>query len=211
MPQEWVEVNVVPISREQSERSLLIELVDPLVHGTFNGRVAAWFYGWYSLPQEYHLRLRIRWQQLDRSESDRDDLYAALNDARDKGRLKRWWPGRDGNEGEIYSGEANRYPYLWELSYKDWQSGSELALALAKLDPGNPLAQRRQDHWASRVHLHSNRLGLGYYYEAALSLIRAYNALGEAASDPQLTNFVTSIQQSIAPLIQQLNQGPPTP
>jgi hypothetical protein len=211
MPQEWVEINLVPISPEQSERSLLLELVDPLVHETFNGRIAAWFYGWYSLPREYHLRVRIRWQELDRSDNDRDDLYRVLNDARDNGRLARWWPGRDGTEGEIYPGEADRYPDLWELSYKDWQSGSELALALAKLDPDNLFARRREEHWHSRVHLHSNRLKLGYYYEAAFSLIRAYEALAEAGRDPQLAHFVTSIQQSIMPLIQQLKQGPPSP
>jgi len=209
VPQEWIEVNIAPLSAEQPER-LLLDLIDPLVHDRFRGRVGVWFFGWYSEPQEYHLRLRIRWQRSEQADDDRAELFGLLNAARDEGQLARWWPGNHGREGEIYQGEAAEYGELWELSCQDWNSGSELALALVKLDPDRRLAERRRAQWSSRAHLHANRLGWGYYYEALFCLVQARGNLGNAGTaDRRLANFVGPIEQAIGQQIEQLAAGPP--
>jgi len=209
VPQEWVEVNIAPSSATQPER-LLVDLVDPLVHGTFAGRVEAWFFGWYRPPDPYHLRLRIRWQRLEQSDTDRAELFDLLNAAQQNGQLATWWEGNHGARGEIYRGEAPTYGDLWELSYKDWQSSSELTLALVKRDPDNRLSSERQSQWASRTHLHANRMGWNYYYEALFHLVQARFYLTEAGKgDPRIRNFVGPMDQPIERLITQLTAGPP--
>ena len=63
MPQQWVEVNIVPAMPDQPER-LLIDVIDGLVHDTFADRLDAWFFEWFQEPQEHHLRLRLLWRDL---------------------------------------------------------------------------------------------------------------------------------------------------
>jgi len=212
VPQEWVEVNIVPSSSDQPEK-LLIDLIDQLAHDTFRGRVGVWFFGWYSEPQPYHLRLRIRWQQLEQADEDRADLFAFLDTAQSDGKFARWWPGNHGREGEDYEGEADIYGQLWEPSCEDWHSGSELALAVVKLDPDHRMTQDRFAQWSRRVHLHSNRLGLNYYSESLFSLVHAQGYLDHArlgTDNPQFADFIGSIEQSIEELIQRLKEGPPS-
>ena len=115
MPQQWVEVNIVPAAADQPER-LLVDVVDTLVHATFADRLDAWFFEWFQEPQQHHLRLRLLWRDLARSDADGDELFARLDEARDSGLLGRWWEGNDGRIGEIYEGEAGAYGDLWELS-----------------------------------------------------------------------------------------------
>ena len=137
MPQAWAEVNEYRAAFVGEPERLLVDLIDPLIHGTFAGRMEAWFFGWYSQPQQYHLRLRIRWRTLARANDDRAELFALLAAAQQEGRLAAWWDGNHGVAGEIYRDEADTYGDLWELSYKDWNSSSELVLAMAKRDPDN--------------------------------------------------------------------------
>lgn len=208
MPQEWVEVNIAPSSSSQPER-LIVDVVDPLVHGTFAGRVETWFFGWYRPPDPYHLRLRIRWQRLEESDNDRTELFSLLDAAQQDGRLATWWEGNHGARGDIYRGEATTYGYLWDLSCKDWQSSSELALAMVKQDPDNRLSAERQEQWGSRTHLHANRLGWDYYYQALFHLFQARFYLAEAGKgSPRIGNFVNPMNQPISQLIAQLTAGP---
>src|SRR5271157_3783937 len=104
VPQEWVEVNIVPTAPDQPER-LLIDLIDGLVHTTFADQLAAWFFEWHQEPQDTHLRLRLRWRQLARSDRDCDDLFARLDEARALDLLGRWWEASHGKIGEVYEGE----------------------------------------------------------------------------------------------------------
>jgi Lantibiotic biosynthesis dehydratase C-term len=190
-------------------KRLLVDLFDPLIHDTFAGRVAVWFFGWYAPPQPHHLRLRILWQTLEQSDDDRAELFALLNAAQDEGRLATWWEGSHGTAGEIYEGEADAYGDLWELSYKDWNSSSELVLAMVKRDPDNRSAPDRQAQWSRRAHLHSNRLGWNYYAEAFVSLLHARGYLTEAGKgSQQLADFVGPMDQTMQQLLEQLAQGP---
>ena len=107
MPQEWVEVNIVPTAPDQPER-LLVDVIDGLVHTAFADRLAAWFFEWYQEPQEYHLRLRVRWRDPARFDAESDDLFARLDEARASGLLGRWWEGSHGKIGEVYEGEIGR-------------------------------------------------------------------------------------------------------
>ncbi len=208
VPQEWVEVNIVPTAPDQPER-LLVDLIDGLVHTTFADRLAAWFFEWHQEPQETHLRLRLRWRELEHSDRDGDDLFARLDEARALELLGRWWEGSHGRIGEVYDGERDTYGDQWELSYRDWQSSSELVLAMAKEDPDNRLSEARQGQWNTRTHLHSNRMGWNHYVEALISLANARFYLAEAGkSGPQLAAFVGPIDDRIEQLINEVVAGP---
>jgi lantibiotic biosynthesis dehydratase-like protein len=208
VPQEWVEVNIVPSVRDQPER-LLLDVVDGLVHAVFADRLDAWYFEWFQEPQEHHLRLRLRWRDLARSDVDGDDLFARLDQAREAGLLGRWWEGNNGRIGEIYEGEAGTYGALWELSYRDWNSSCELVLAMAREDPDNRLSEVRQREWNSRAHLHSNRMGWNYYVEALISLANARFYLAEAGnSGAELAAFVAPIDARIGQLINEVVAGP---
>jgi Lantibiotic biosynthesis dehydratase C-term len=208
MAQAWVEVNVVPSDPTQPER-LLVDVIDPLIHTTLAGRIAIWFFGWYSEPQQFHLRIRILWQQLERSDSDRAALFGELDAAQGSGGLAMWWEGDHGTPGEIYDGEADTYGDLWKLSYQDWNSSSELALALVKQDPDNRGASERQAQWARRAHLHANRLGWNYAQEAIASLAHARGNLAVVGNtSQQIADFVGPIGGVMERLLEQLAQGP---
>jgi hypothetical protein len=209
VPQAWVEVNIAPTSLDRAERSLS-DLVDSLVHDKFRERISTWFFGWYSQPQPYHLRLRIRWLRLERSDNDRDDLFGELNMAQEGGQFERWWQGSHGTEGEIYPDEEDTYGDLWELTCKDWQSSSELVLAIAKRDPDNLQSEQRRSQWERRVHLHSNRLRWNDYFEAFYCLVQARGRLALLSRDnPEQASFVDPIGESIQRSINQLASGPP--
>jgi hypothetical protein len=208
MPQEWVEVNIVPAVPDQPER-LLVGVIDGLVHDTFADRLDAWFFEWFQEPQEHHLRLRLRWRDLAGSDAAGDELFARLDEARAAGRLGRWWEGKDGRIGEVYEGEQGTYGDLWELSYRDWNSSCELVLAMARQDPDNRLSEVRQREWNSRAHLHSNRMGWNYYVEALISLANARFYLAESGnSGAALAAFVAPIDGRIEQLINEIVAGP---
>ncbi len=126
-PSEWTEVNITPNSGEPKER-LLLDVVDPLVHETLDGRVDAWHYFW-----EPALRLRIRWKQP--TPDNLSELTSFLHAAQADGKLAAWVPGNHGKPGETYTGEASDYgSEVWDETYRDWMSGSELALSIVKHD-----------------------------------------------------------------------------
>jgi hypothetical protein len=192
MQQEWVEVNIAPSPREPPER-LLIDVVDPLDHDRLDGRVETWFYFW-----EPELRLRIRWQQPTRAAECRDELVAFLDAAERDGMFASWYEGAHGEKGGTYRGEADLYgEEVWERTAKDWMGGSELALALVKLDTEHRLTRPRSFHWERRVHLFSNQLLLD---EVPLCLRQAHGYLAmRNAGDPRVIELMGAIERYLAP------------
>jgi hypothetical protein len=186
--QEWIEVNIVPASWEQPER-LLLQVVDPLIHTHLNGRIETWFYFW-----EPECRLRLRWGEPERADSNRSDLSELLNAAEREGKLANWYEGSHGETGKTYQGEADFYgDEVWELASKDWMSGSELALALVKFDSENHLTRPRELHWERRVHLFSNQLLLD---EVPLCLRQAHGYLSQRdIKDPQIARIMRAIEE----------------
>jgi len=187
MAQEWVEVNIVPSSREPPER-VLLDVVDPLVHDRLSGRIATWFYFW-----EPELRLRVQWQPT-RAEDGRGQLIAYLNAAQREGVLASWYEGSHGVKGKTYHGEADLYGNeMWAMTAKDWMSGSEEALALIKLDFAGRLSKPRSFHWERRVHLFSNQLLLD---EVPLCLRQAYGYLAmRDITDPGTAEIMHAIEK----------------
>ena len=150
---EWVEVNIVPADQHDPE-TLLLDVVDPLVHDRLREQIETWFFFWEPAP-----RLRLRWREPAQSSEGRSELAQFLDRAREDGKLGEWYEGNHGKRGETYRGEADLYgERVWELTSKDWMSGSELALALVKLDHDGTLEKPRNFHWQRRVHLFSNQL-----------------------------------------------------
>jgi hypothetical protein len=84
---------------------------------------------------------------------------------------------------------------MWRVTYRDWQTGSDLALALLKLDAEGRLAKGRGFHLERRVHLHSNHLGLSYFDEGCLYLRLAIGYFTEAglAAAPDGANVLWTL------------------
>lgn len=198
-PQEdWTEVDILPSDPAQREDPLL-DVIDSLIHQTLRERIKSWHYFWEGEPiGMLHLRLRVLWL-LDQSDEGKTELAAALDAAETAGGLWRWYPGREGVPGEQYEGEEARYdgPEMWRVTYRDWETGSDLALALLKLEAEGRLAQGRRYHLERRVHLHSNRLGLSYRDEGTLYLGLAIGYLERAGFAGNGINALKQIKTAI--------------
>lgn len=197
-PQDWTETNILPFSPAQPE-DLLIGVVDRLVHETLSEHIESWHYFWEDKPiYMRHLRLRVLWR-LGQGGEGRAALTAYLDEAEAAEGLWRWYPGNNGIPGEEYQGEAAGYdgPEMWQVTYRDWQAGSDLALALLKLDAEGRLAEGREFHLQRRVHLHSNRVGLNYFDEGKLYLHLTIGYLAEAglATTPDGANILQILRQ----------------
>jgi len=162
----WTEVNVTPA--RPVDEALLVELVGA-VHDELREEIETWFFFW-----EPDLRLRIRWRDPDRASEQRGRLAALLDDAKRKGNIRRWYEGAHGMEGATYVGEAEHYGEdAWPWIQKDWMNGSELALALIKLDQAGRLSRPREYHWQRHVHLFTNQLLRSWETEIVLCLRQA--------------------------------------
>jgi hypothetical protein len=186
---DWIEVNI-PAADEDERTRLLLEVVDPLVHDELGDHVRTWFYFW-----EPALRLRIRWFDPSEAEEWRAELARFLDEAKADGRLEDWYEANHGNRGEQYRGEADFYgDEVWELTANDWMSGSELALAIVRLEAHGGLTKPRDFHWKRRVHLFSNQLWLP---EIALCLeqARGYLRMTEEADDRRVVKIINAIEK----------------
>ena len=184
---DWIEANIP--ARADERTSLLLEVVDPLVHEQVGDSVHTWFYFW-----EPGLRLRIGWSDPQHADSGRADVARFLDAAKAEGRIADWYEGNHGVRGETYRGEADFYgSELWDLTANDWMSGSELALAIVRAEAEGVLTKPRDFHWARRVHLFSNELWVD---EIALSLKQAYAWLGMTdLNDPRVQKIRTAIEK----------------
>jgi hypothetical protein len=167
----WIEVNLVT-SRPHDE-GLLAGPVDALVHGNLRAEIATWFYFW-----EPELRLRIRWREPGRAEANRRALAATLDSWKSSGTIRDWYEGAHGARGKTYTGEADHYgEEAWPRIQLDWMNGSELALALIKLDRDGRLSRSRDYHWQRHVHLFTNQLLGSWEAEIDLCLRQAIGYL----------------------------------
>jgi hypothetical protein len=198
-PQEdWTEVDILPSDPAQRE-DLLLNTIDPLIHQTLREGIESWHYFWEREPIcMLHLRLRVLWLP-GQGDEGKAELTAALDAAEAAGRLWRWYPGREGVPGERYKGEEARYdgPDMWRVTYHDWETGSDLAIALLKLEAEGHLTQGRQYHLERRVHLHSNRLGLSYRDEGTLYLGLAIGYLELAGFSGNAIDALKQIKTAI--------------
>jgi hypothetical protein len=185
---EWIEVNISPADQQDAE-TLLLDVVDPLVHSHLDEQIETWFFFW-----EPELRLRLRWLDPAQASVQRAELARFLDRAREDGKLGEWYEGNHGKRGETYRGEADFYgDRVWELTSKDWMSGSELALAILKLDHDGTLEKPRSFHWQRRVHLFSNQLRAD---EVGLCLQQAYAYIDMYfPGDPRFVDLRHSIEE----------------
>jgi Lantibiotic biosynthesis dehydratase C-term len=160
----WTEVNLV--TRRELDPSVLLDVVDPLVHGELADEIETWFFLW-----EPELRLRIRWREPEHADENRARLAASLDEAK---AIRRWYEGAHGEEGKPYVGEAEHYgAEVWPRIQKDWMNGSELALLLFELERDGRLRRPRDYHWQRHVHLFTNQLFGSWEDEIALCLRQA--------------------------------------
>jgi hypothetical protein len=197
MVERWTEMNLIPaVPRHPID--LAIELLRPLIHDTLSGYWEAWFYSMYTDDDPDHpdmLRLRILWQASKR-DAGSEKLTEFLNAHEVRAKLYDCYEGSHGERNQVYPGEADKFGSdMWPVTYKNWMSGSEMALTILNL-----LAQRAsfkmppEVHWAYRVHMFSNALGLEYKGEAELSLMRARDYL-EPRSDDRSKAIVKAIKK----------------
>ena len=204
LPEDWIEVNIipaapaVPVARRLPTQPIL-QLIDPLIHTTLSGRWEQWHYFWeYEPIMQIHIRLRVLWPE-SVSANNRETLTSELNRARDDvGIITRWFEGDNGVEHRTYTGEALGYgPELWELIYKDWTSGCELAVAILKLEAQGLLAADKslEFQWRRREHLFSNPLGLTNGAEADLCLDQARRYVTANGNTPRVNAIRVAIDQ----------------
>ena len=163
----WTEVDLAPT--RALDENVLVDYVDKLVHEQLADAIAVWFWFW-----EPELRLRLRWKDAARVDEHRATLARILDTWRAEGAIESWYEGAHGREGETYVGEAETYgAEVWPLVQLDWMHGSELALAIIKLDREGRLTQPRRFHWTRRVHLFTNQTFQTWQAEVELSLRQA--------------------------------------
>ena len=187
---EWIEVNIEPVG--EARTTLLLDVVEPLVHEQLADEIETWFYFW-----EPELRLRLRWRDPQREDENRAALARILDAARADGKLVEWYEGNHGSRDGPYEGEADFYgAEVWELVARDWMSGSELALAIQRADAGGALTKPPSFHWARRVHLFSNQLLLD---EVPLCLVQARGYLRmRGATDRAAKRVMSAIERFLA-------------
>jgi hypothetical protein len=186
----WIEVNLV--SAPALDERLLVELVDPLVHDQLADEIVTWFFFW-----EPELRLRLRWRDPERGSAHRRTLAALLDAWKADGSLEDWYEAAHGERGEVYAGEADRYgEEVWASLQADWMSGSELALALIKLDRAGRLTRPRDYHWQRRVHLFTNQLLRTWEAEIEMCLGQAlrYAKHRGATPTPEAKRLIAELQ-----------------
>ena len=186
----WIEVNIEPVG--EARRTLLLDVVDPLVHEQLASEIDTWFYFW-----EPALRLRLRWRDPARADDNRAALARVFDTAKADGKLVDWYEGNHGNRGETYGGEADFYgAEVWELVARDWMSASELAIAIQRADADGALTKPPLFHWQRRVHLFSNQLLVD---EVPLCLHQARGYLRmRGANDRQAKNVMRAIDRFLA-------------
>lgn len=171
MPDEWTEVNLVLPSKEDRLR-LLLDVVDPFMHGTFSQKINCWFYGDYDEPPvPAHLRIRILWRTTAEAVA-KTDLFDFLDTEKNTGVIADWYEGAHGVRNEAYLGEADQYgTEMWEATYKLWASQSEYAIVLLRNESASSLSKQSFAwHWERSVHLLTDRLFLNTLDEVYLSL-----------------------------------------
>jgi hypothetical protein len=131
------------------------------------------------------LRLRIRWRDSARVADLRRTLAAALDTGKSDGLVAKWYEAAHGRKGETYVGEAEHYgEEVWARVQKDWMNGSELALALIKLERADRLTKPRSYHWQRHVHLITNQLFASWDSEIELCLRQALGYLRMLPTPP---------------------------
>jgi hypothetical protein len=188
--ESWTEVNLV--STPPLDETLLVELVDPLVHEEFAADIVTWFWFW-----EPELRLRLRWRDPEQASECRERLGAILDSWKADGRLDDWYEAAHGQKGERYVGEAANYgEEIWATLQADWMSGSELSLAIIKNDRAGSLTQSRRYHWQRRVHLLTNQLLQTWESEIEMSLRQAlgYTKARGAPPTPEAQRLINELR-----------------
>jgi hypothetical protein len=189
----WTEVNLVPV--ETLDYALLVDVVDPLVHDELGPEIATWFFFW-----EPELRLRVRWNEPERLEENRQKLEGVLDRRKAEGRLADWYEGAHGTRGETYVGEADHYgSEVWPRIQRDWMNGSELALELIKLERAGRLTKPRDYHWKRHVHLFTNQVIGPIESEIELCLQQAlgYTRLLGNRPTPQAAKLIAELRDLV--------------
>jgi hypothetical protein len=177
MSEQWTELNLVPPTRDDKLR-VLLEVIDPLVHGLLSQDISHWFYGHYDSPGPSHLRLRILWQSGTEISRVTGEATSFLQTKQSDGTLVEFYEGSHGRKYQTYTGEADEHEGMWEATYKLWSCQSAYALNLLKLESASALTKHHLPwHWSRSVHMLSNSLLLSYLDEAYLSLKRGQDCL----------------------------------
>lgn len=160
----WTEIDA-PFSGDRD--ALLRAFVAPLVHERLAGRLKSWHF--FFEPQ---LRLRLLWKSEADRAAARPDLRAAYTDALVRGLIDGWRYGAHGERGQVYEGEAAEYgAAIWPVVLRDWEAGSEYALALAQHDGALP--HPRSYYFDRRVHLFANEAFGSWEAEVDLTICHA--------------------------------------
>lgn len=186
--QHWTEIRVaVP---KHPDVPLLLDVVAPLVDG-LRPRLERWHYAW-----EPDLWVRLRWRESGDREPGEAAITAALDGAREAGRLERWWFDTYDYAADLEMMGAEMGPSF----QSDIEHCAELGLELTRRAQDGTLSKDADFHWARHVHIFSNQLVGTWASEARLCIEQArYRAwllsLGKPAAEQRevLTDIVQQL------------------
>jgi hypothetical protein len=164
---KWIELNVIPTDDSRID-VILSGLVKAYI-SRLSGSGTRFHWHFFREPD-------LRWRILASSgavDTIKAELHASLTtlEKTEPQTYSRHFFGAHGVPNKEYPGEEDSYGDAWELCYKRWEAGSNLALMLCTTRSG----ERRDFHARRDMHLILNQLGYTRLQEAQLHRVEAEN------------------------------------
>jgi hypothetical protein len=150
---KWIELNVY-LSDDGKFNQVLNDLVKPVIKRLYdNGKLLSWHYF-----REPHLCWRIFGEEwFIEGVKEELDTQLGILEKENPEIYKNHFFGAFCEAGKNYAGEAELYgSNAWQLCYKRWEAGSNLALLLCTQDTEKSIPF----HYTRDIHLMENQLGL---------------------------------------------------
>jgi hypothetical protein len=152
---KWIETNIYT-NKESQVNDVLVNFVKPYIDNLYNSiNRISWHYF-----REPHIVFRIYGED-ETIKIVKEELELLLNtfERNEPEIYYRHFFGAFCKEGDEYKGEAELYGEdAWELCYKRWETGSNLALQLLSKEPIKSIPF----HYTRDIHLFENQLGFEY-------------------------------------------------
>jgi hypothetical protein len=158
---KWIEITV-ELQDDSKFNEMLKIFVKPFIYELYINDIK---FSWHFF-REPELRLRILSEVPQLIKFDLDNNLRGLEQSRSD-IFKTHYFSCHGEKDKEYNGEQELYgEKAWELCYKRWEAGSNLALELCTTEPEKSLPF----HYTRDIHLFENQLGFGWSDEITMCL-----------------------------------------
>ena len=182
---KWLELVITPNDFSKINR-ILSDLVKPYIDRLYKDKI---HFSWHFF-REPELRWRISSldEKIESIKIELDTKLTELERIEPKIYLKHFF-GNHGEPNSCYHGEQEFYGEVWDLCYKRWEAGSNLALMLCTSNTSKSI-----DFYTDRdMHLILNQLGYERPYdEALMHLEQASKYVKESIQENPLLDDISS-------------------